>query len=372
MRKRLFGLVLVLASAGASCNEKLAPTQPTVGTPAPTVSAVGLQIVGSPSSSVGVGQTVPLHAAQLMNNGASSAVTAGVVWTSSAADVATVGADGVLLAKTPGSTTVTASYLTFTTTAVIRVASNWNDLDFRVAILNASASVPKSQSDVLRIFALANDMLFQRTGSRMRLIDMRDALPDTASRIATIYMESSPPEQPDGLIIWLEDETAVSAGGYSITQIRPAPYTNRFPATSGANRLFVSAIDYDHKYARCGYDSIGEVRISDRSANGECRNQNGLLCVHNGRFWTCPDTLNDFYAQPDVFPASVIVHEFLHPVGLAGNNDHYGTPTCTARVAMSAPDASDRAKAQWHMGQCPDLFLRFRPTGAPAAMGRWR
>jgi hypothetical protein len=177
-------------------------------------------------------------------------------------------------------------------------------------------------------------------------------------------------EQPDGIVIWSEDQTAVSLGGYSQTVSRPSPYVNRFPGPSGNNRVYVSTIHYDHKYGRCGYDATGSTRVSDRSANGECRNQSGLVCVNNGQFWECPDVRQDFYAQPDVFTASTIVHEFMHPIGTAGNNDHYGTSTCTARTGMSPATASDRVQFQWHSGQCPDLFLRFRPTGAPAASRR--
>jgi hypothetical protein len=264
----------------------------------------------------------------------------------------------------PGTTIVTASYIAYTTTISIRVAANWTDLEFRVAILNASSSA-KPTGDVMRAFDVANGLLFERTGARMRLIDMRDALPDTPSRIATIYFESSPPEQPDGLIIWSEDATAVSFGGYSQAILRPAPFSNRFPASSGSNRLFVSSIHYDHKYGRCGYDTTGGVRISDKSANGECRNRSGMMCVDNGRFWECPDVREHLYAQPDVFLASTIVHEFMHPVGLAGNDDHYGTATCTARAGLTPSQASDLTLAQWNMAMCPDVFPRFRPAGVP-------
>lgn len=363
--------VLTCAAFALSCGEKSGPTSPTTGTVSTPITAVGLKITGNPTASMGVGQSLYLRAAEVMSNGGSSPVVTGVLWSSASPDVASVHADGALVALAPGQTTISASYLNHTAEAVVRVAANWTDLDFRVAILNASSS-SKPVGDVTRVFAVANDLLFERTGSRMRLIDMRDAVGDTPSRIATIYMESSPPEQPDGVIIWSEDATAVSFGGYSQTLVRPAPYANRVPATNGANRLFVSSIHYEHKYSRCGYDSTGDVRISDKSANGECRNQTGLTCVDNGKFWACPDTLNDFYAQPDVFLASTIVHEFMHPVGLAGNDDHYGTATCTARVGMSSAEASDHARTQWYMAQCPDLFLRFRPTGAPAAAGRGR
>jgi hypothetical protein len=73
-----------------------------------------------------------------------------------------------------------------------------------------------------------------------------------------------------------------------------------------------------------------------------------------------------------VYLATTIVHEFMHPFGSAGNNDHYGTSACTGRTGMSAAEAGDRVRFQWNCGQCPDLFLHFRPSGAPSTAGRGR
>ncbi|HEX5071394.1 MAG TPA: Ig-like domain-containing protein [Vicinamibacterales bacterium] len=348
----------------AGCHDPVVPTGPS--TP---VTISGVTILGGPTSSMGVGQTVHLRAVQTYTNNTSIPITAGVTWSSSLPGVAAVDVDGNVLAVAAGSTTVTGTYQTYTNSVTVRVVQNWLDLDFRVVILNGGSDGPV-QADVIRIFAKANDFLFERTGSRMRLVDMADAGPGTSVQRATQYLDMWSGEQPDGIVVWSDDPTAVSAGGFSQTVSRPAPYVNRFPALAGSNRLYVSTIDYDHMYARCGYDTTGASRISDRSGNGECRNQAGLVCVNTGRYWQCPDTLNDLYSQPDAFIASTIVHEFMHPVGQDGNNDHYGTATCTARMSMSAAEAADHNRFQWHMGQCPDLFLRFRPTGAPSALRR--
>lgn len=352
----------------AACHDKPAtPTQPF--TP---VTITGIALFGVPTSSMGVGQNVHLRAATQYSDHSALPIAIGVVWTSSAPQIATIAPDGTLLAVSAGSTTITGNYQGYVATALVRVVDNWTDLDFRVAILNGT-SYSQSSADVVRIFAKANDLLFERTGSRMRLIDMTDVGPGTPLTLAGSYMDARTGEQPDGIVVWTEDPTATSAGGFSQTLVRQGGYVNRVPATSGSNRVFVSAIDYQHRYGICGYDAeTRKIRISDRSANGECRGVSGLTCVDNGQFWECPDVRNDFYAQPDVFIATTIVHEFLHPVGLAGNNDHYGTPTCIARVGMSSTEANDRARAQWSCGQCPDLFLRFRPSAAPSPAWRDR
>jgi len=82
--------------------------------------------------------------------------------------------------------------------------------------------------------------------------------------------------------------------------------------------------------------------------------------VNNGRYWTCPDALTDLYADSDYFAACTVVHEFMHPFGPEGNNDHYGTSQCTARTGMSAADAQDLRLFQQSCGMCPDLYSKFR------------
>lgn len=365
----LAAMLTVLALGVACGHDKSTPTSPSSG----PVTSIGLRIYGTPTTPIGVGQTVYLRVVELLSDNTSRPVNAGVSWDSSPAGVATIAATGAVLAISPGSASVTASYLSHAVSVTIRVVQNWADLDFRVVILNGTG-VAKPYADVTRVFNRANDLLFERTGARMRLIDMQEAGSGTPSALASAYMDAVSGEPPDGIVVWSDDATATGFGGYSQTLVRPAPYANRFPAASGSNRVYVSAIDYEHKYARCGYDTTGTIRIGDKSANGECRNQSGLTCVDNGRFWECPDVHNDFYAQPDVFTASSIVHEFMHPVGTAGNSDHYGTSTCTNRVGMTAAEAADLGRFQWHCGMCPDLFLRFRPVGAPstARTGRAR
>jgi len=363
--RRLAGTVLIVALGATSCGDK-SPTAPAAAMPGPAAATATLRIVGAPTASVPVGQTIYLRATQQLGNNTTSEIISGMVWSSSSPAVSITPA-GVATAVAAGQATITLSYLDLTATAVVRVVVEFSsDLDFRVVILNAT-STPKPDADVLRIFGVADALLAERTGSHMRLLDMKTVEFDSLADVARTYLNARTGEQPDGMVIWYEDATAVGSGGYSTTLARPEPYVNRY---TGNNRVFLSAIHYEHKYSRCGYDSTGDIRISERSGNGECRNQSGLTCVDNGRFWECPDARETFYAQPDVFTATTIVHEFMHPVGTAGNNDHYGTPTCRDRMGMSNATANDLTQAQWHCGMCPDVFLRFRPMGAPASQGR--
>lgn len=140
----------------------------------------------------------------------------------------------------------------------------------------------------------------------------------------------------------------------------PAPNENRFPSpVVGRNRGYLAVVDFFHMYARCGYDNAGN-RIGSTSAGGECRNRSGLMCVDNGRYWTCPDALNDLYSDPDYFTACTVVHEFMHPFGTEGNFDHYGTAQCTSRTGMAQADAQSLMLGQQSCQMCPDLYAKFR------------
>jgi hypothetical protein len=359
-RAALLALLVSLPSCGGD-SPAPTPTQPT----SPTT-VTSLLILSAPTASIGVGQTVYLSVAERLSDGTLRGVSASsAVWSLSPAGVVTISPTGVVEARTAGAATVSAAYGGRTASVTIRVVDNWPaDLDLRLAVLDA-AETPPSPSDVDLVLGLANDLLFERTGARFRVVDRRAVAADTATNIARTYLDGWGGEQPDSLVVWSTDETAISFGGYSTTIARPAPYSNRYPGVGGAGRAHIAVVHFNHKYGRCGYDTRGVTRISDRSANGECRNRSGLMCVDNGRFWECPDVAANRYAQPHMFAASTVVHELLHPYGTAGNSDHYGTDVCRNRIGMTAAAAADLDASQWHCGMCLDVFLKLRPAGVP-------
>lgn len=230
---------------------------------------------------------------------------------------------------------------------------------FRVAVLLSASRVPSSD-DVSRVFARANDILFQKTGERMTQTDLVTVGSGSPLSHATAYVSARADAPPDGVLVFADDATASTFGGYSQTFSLPAPNENRFPSpVVGRNRGYLAVVHFFHMYARCGYDGAGN-RIGTTSAGGECRNRAGIVCVNNGRFWTCPDTLNDLYADPDHFTACSVVHEFMHPFGSEGAFDHYGTAQCIARTGMSQADAQNLTLAQQSCGMCPDVYQKFR------------
>ena len=234
-----------------------------------------------------------------------------------------------------------------------------SDPSFRVAVLLSASRAP-SPGDVERVFLRANDILLQKTAERMTRTDVVNVGPGTPLSQAIEYVNANATAPPDGVLAFSDDSTASTFGGYSQTFNLPPPNENRFPSpVVGSNRGYLAVVHFFHMYARCGYDNAGN-RIGDTSSGGECRNRNGLTCVYNGRYWTCPDTLNDLYADADYFTACTVVHEFMHPFGSEGNFDHYGTAQCISRTGMSQADAQNLSLAQQSCGMCPDLYQKFR------------
>jgi hypothetical protein len=232
--------------------------------------------------------------------------------------------------------------------------------DFRVAIISGERT-PSPETDVRRVFSVAQGLLSGKTGVTMTLVDYVTAGAGVPATLASSYLALHASGPPDGILVLSDDETATTFGGYSVTVPLPAGWTNRYPSPYlASNRAYVAAVDFDHYYARCGYNDALE-HVSATSFGGECRNVTGLQCAFtNGQYWTCPNAAGDLYAQPDIFPASTFVHEFSHPFGPAGNLDHYGTSTCTARTGMSAADASSLVLFQQSFGMCPDVYKNFK------------
>lgn len=230
---------------------------------------------------------------------------------------------------------------------------------FRVVVLLSSTKVP-GDGDVQRVFARANDILFQKTGERMSQLDVVTLGPGSPLTQAVDYVNAHAASPPDGILAFADDFTAITYGGYSQTFALPAGHVNRFPSpVVGAYRGYLAVVHFFHLYARCGYDSAGN-RVSNRSTGGECRNRTGLTCVSNGRYWMCPDAVDDLYADADYFTGCSVVHEFMHPFGTDGNFDHYGTTQCMSRTGMSQADAQNVALFQQNCGMCPDLYGKFR------------
>jgi hypothetical protein len=307
-----------------------------------------------------VGQTTQMTATYVIEAGASLDVTASATWSSSNDAIFTV-SKGLVTGVGMGSAEITAVYQASLDRKIVAVAPPaGQELQFRVAILSGER-VPSAEVDVRRVFAVAQGLMRTKTGVPMVLVDYVTVGSGVPAALASTYLAAHASAPPDGVLVLSDDTNATTFGGYSVTVTLPSPWLNRYSSPFLApNRAYVAVVDFDHYYARCGYTAELE-HVSATSFGGECRNVTGLQCtLTNGKYWTCPNASADLYAQPDIFPASTFVHEFSHPFGPAGNNDHYGTPTCVSRTGMSTADAANLVLAQQNYGMCPDVYRNFK------------
>ena len=325
---------------------------------APGAAVTALQITGVPAGPLTVGQGVRLIVMATTSAGTID-VTTQVLWSPANTSVAVVSGFGLLTATGVGETDIMAVYQSLSAAFTARVEPPVNiDERFKVAILAMDTRGDPRLTDVERIFARASSIFQSKTGVSLSMIDYRPAPPGVPLDQARAYFANLAPGRPipSGILAYSDDTTAVTYGGYAQAFQLPAPYENPFPVLNQpANRAYLAVSNYSHIYSRCGYDNQG-ARIGERSANGECRGQSGLICVDNGRNWVCPNSQADLYAEDDYYAACTIVHELAHPFGPAGNDDHYGTPQCRSRTGMSATQAGDVRLSQSSCGLCPDVY----------------
>lgn len=244
---------------------------------------------------------------------------------------------------------------------------------FDVAILVDAQAPQTPQAEVERAFDLAAAKMAEKTSEGMARSEIVYGLArgSSATSMAQNYVAANAANPPDGVLVLTNDSTAVTFGGYSTVFRPPFPFRNEYASPRpevGSDKVYVAVLDFDHPYARCGYNDAGN-RVSDVSVGGECRGRPGFPCTRktSGRAeWMCADSVNDLYADHDYFTASTIIHEFVHPFGIDANEnfDHYGTPACVQRGGVTQQQAGDLRLAQLNFGLCPDVFPRFRrPAG---------
>lgn len=249
---------------------------------------------------------------------------------------------------------------------------------FKVGVIIDRDTVPAPQAsreDILEALRLANNKLRLRsTNIQFELQDIVelnmghyapgewDPTPQFIY-IDNYYLEhiSSP---PNGVIIFREDPTASSYGGYAIgsSEFSEYGFCNNFTSPLyGSSVIYGGVLDWDHMYAACGYDDY-ENHISDISIDGQCFNSPGTPCVlHNG-YYMCSNTdfENDEYARQRLsFVADSLIHEFLH--SFSATLSHYCTPDCPSSCELirdyagMCPAAWDSFIGSWHI--CDSLAI---------------
>ena len=217
----------------------------------------------------------------------------------------------------------------------------------------------------------ASDILFNLTGFVIQLNNYGtveitvEQKPDYLIRdnIPTCYIAQKTDENPNSLVIFSygADNFARSRGGFTYPIESPLSFKNNFvDAFGNDNLIYVMFNHHSHKYARCGYDEVGENVISDISIGGECRNQQGTPCVMNNGYSMCETAVNDLYAStPNYFSAATVIHEIMHSFGYHGNLDHYGAPECKTEMGWDDSWVFDVQESEIYNVMCPYGYDNF-------------
>lgn len=240
---------------------------------------------------------------------------------------------------------------------------------FRVAILVDTSSDAVESSLAEQALYEASDLLYQHTGFVFELTDFTEIAPPEGTpreQLVDQYIESNLENLPDGIVYytWGTDNATTVYGGFSTQASVPDPtFRNHFRNIRGVeDRIYVANNHWGHRYAQCGYgDATLEEPVSDVGIEGECRNQPGTPCVDKYGYSMCSTAVDDRYASTATyFAGSTILHEFLHPFGMQGAGDHYGTPTCQEQMGWDESNWTfELSDAQLHAGMCPHVFENF-------------
>jgi hypothetical protein len=241
-------------------------------------------------------------------------------------------------------------------------------VQFKVAVIVDTASEPVTREQAESLVNDASANFLALTGYGIEMVDfVEDGAGGTTTDMANRYIQSYASVFPHGVIIFSygDDGRAKLYGGYGYAVPGAAGFHNNFvsPAT-GDGYVYVAVVHFSHKYAACGYGGLDSVQ-SSVSIDGECRNQPGVACVQHNGYSMCSDALDNLYAStPTYFAASSIIHELLHPFSPGGNQDHYATPECIAR--MGWPEGwFVLEQAEQYNGLCPFVYGNFKSSYQP-------
>ncbi len=230
----------------------------------------------------------------------------------------------------------------------------------------AAQNVTREQAQAVIIEASSYLREFSPIGLLMTDF-VEDSNSGSMADIANRYMAAHPGALPDGLLIFSfgDNGKAKTDGGYGFAVPAPGGFKNPFVSPlAGNNQMYVAVVDYSYKYMSCGYGGSGTAN-SGVSLPGECRGQTGIACVQNNGYSMCSNAVGNLYTSTPTHPvASMIVHGLLHNFGPNGDQDHYATPECNAR--MGYPEGFfDLQESEYYNGLCPFVYEEFTKAYQP-------
>ena len=240
---------------------------------------------------------------------------------------------------------------------------------FTVSVLVDLGSEPVPRELLDTVIADATQILVEHTGIAFELVEVVEGLPPSTIDDYVRQYIAGAATVPNGLILFSfgDDDRARTYGGYSFWIPGPAGFHNTFVSpVAGDAHVYIAVLHWSHHYARCGYGEAEEP-ISPTSIDGECSNQPGTACVEHNGYSFCSSALGRPYAEtPTAFLSANIVHEFLHPFGMNGVYDHYGTQECIETMGWSGGGWTfSHEEAERSVGMCPSVFAALAASYQP-------
>lgn len=237
---------------------------------------------------------------------------------------------------------------------------------FNVAVIVDTTSDLVSREQAEAVLALSDASLYDLTGYRLRMVDfVEDDSNGSVEEVVNAYMAAHPDDLPNGILLFSvgDDDRAKINRGYA--QQIPAPEGFRNPFVSpylDGSFMYVAVLYFNHHYAACGYDGADDIQ-SPVSVGDECRGEEGTPCVAWEGMQICDFVLPLLEGRTPVdMAAGVVVHEFMHPFGDKGPDDHYLTDSCRAVVGEGI---YNEEQAEHYNDMCPNVYETFAASYQP-------
>jgi len=260
--------------------------------------------------------------------------------------------------------------------------------DFQMVVLIDDSSYKISDEEIANFFSSASQLTYDRacvsikiiSGAILRVNLLSDGSDLNTTVATTLSSHKDLLAQANGFTLLTDvDKTATTFGAHTFflnlaTDYYLPGYCNPFAYKIGYKSILGSIIDWDHRFAQCGYDDQGN-HVSDNSFPQECRTRPTKCVLYNG-YYMCANSVNDYYASTkSMFAVTSIVHEIMHAFGDNSNYDHYGTDVCKSypvpkkefACQTTAGESSFLDESECYISMCPYVYenLKNTPVSCP-------
>ncbi len=241
--------------------------------------------------------------------------------------------------------------------------------EFTVSVLVDTATEEVTREQAQAAVDQASRFLREFSPIALRMVDYAAIGAGVGSTVAmaTSYINLRSASPPDGIVIFSagDESRARLNGGYGYNLPVASSFKRNFVSpASGDGQIYVAVVDYGYKYMACGYGG-SDAPHSKISLPGECRGQTGISCVEANGYSMCSNAVGNLYmSTPTYAVSSMIVHGLLHSFGPDGDQDHYATAQCNARMGYPA-GFFDLQESEYYNGLCPFVYEEFTKSYRP-------